>query len=209
MSDYTEIISLFQDPEIASRVEALLKATDVISKREPVYGFHHKYYVPGWIGIIQQMIVENKMNKFSSQQFYDDKNYLEYADWLIKLSKEISDLQIKYKPEGEKIDLDYEHKCNTLIKIFNVTFEAWIEACPEIATYCNHEYTENTLISAAGIVQNAFIENLGAIGYVVQPSKSERKFMDEVRGQLYYIAGYIINVLLLGLIFGIGSTIFG
>ena len=209
MSDYSNILDLFSDQEIKSHIETILVATEEVAKKERVSGFHHSFYVPGWIGLIQQSIVENKMDKFVAQPFYGGKNYFEYADWLIEQSKTIAELQVKYKPEGENIDDTYENQCGTIRKLFNLALNEWIDVCPEVALYCNKKYTENTLISAAGIVQNAYTENLKSIGYVVLPSQSDKKFTDEIKGGLYFIAGYILNVLILAAIFGLGSLIFG
>ena len=209
MTNFDNILSLFPDPELSARVEDILRATEVIANKEPVYGFHHKFYVPGWIGVIQQQIVQNKMDKFSTQPYYLDKNYFQYADWLIEQSKEMADLLMRSKPEGDEENEDYNKQCNALIKLFNLAFDCWIDSCPEIATYCNREYTENTLISPAGIVQNAFKESLGPIGYKTTSPKSGRKFVDEVKGFFYMIASYIINLMLLAAIFGLGSLIFG
>lgn len=104
MSDYSNILNLFPDQELKNRIETILVATEEISKKERVSGFHHRFYVPGWIGLIQQSIVENKMNKFVVQPFYDEKNYYEYGDWLIEQSKTIAELQVKNKPEGDSVD---------------------------------------------------------------------------------------------------------
>lgn len=209
MSDYSNILNLFSDQEIKSHIESILVATEEVAKKERVSGFHHSFYVPGWIGLIQQSIVEKKMDKFVTQPFYGGKNYFEYADWLIEQSKTIADLQVKFKPEGENIDDTYENQCGAIRKLFNLALNEWIDVCPEVALYCNKKYTENTLISAAGIVQNAYTENLKSIGYVVLPSKSDKKFTDEIKGGLYFIAGYILNILILAAIFGLGSLIFG
>lgn len=209
MSEYSDILGLFSDPELKNRIESILVATDAISKKESVSGFHHRYYVPGWIGLIQQSIVEKKMNKFALQPFYGEKHYLEYADWLIDQSKTVAELQVKYRPEGDRVDDSYEKQCKVIRKLFSYALNVWIDACPEVALYCNREYTENTLISAAGIVQNAYEKNLKPVGYYVIKSKSDRKFTDEIKGGFYYIAGYILNVLIVAAIFGIGSLIFG
>ena len=69
MSDYSNILNLFSDQELKNHIETLLVATEEISKKERVSGFHHSFYVPGWIGLIQQSIVEKKMNKFVVQPF--------------------------------------------------------------------------------------------------------------------------------------------
>lgn len=208
MSDYSNILNLFPDQELKNRIETILVATEEISKKERVSGFHHLFYVPGWIGLIQQSIVENKMNKFVVQPFYDEKNYYEYGDRLIEQSKTIAELQVKNKPEGDSVDEAYENQCAAIRKLFNLALDVWIDVCPEIALYCNHKYTEKTLISAAGIEQNAYEENLKPMGYVVTPSKSDRKFTDDVKDGFYYIAGYILNILILAAIFGLGSLIF-
>lgn len=207
MPDYSAVLNLFSDQEIVSRVETILAATESIAHKEPTYGFHHKYYMPGWIGLIQQRIVEKKMAKFTSQPFYDGKNYLEYANWLIEQSKSIADLQLQYKPENNLVDEQYEKQCKSLRDLFNLALELWIDACPEIAMYCNQQYDENTLLSPAGVVQNAYSTYLGPIGYVVLPSNKKRKFTEEVKSSLYHLAGLILNFILLFLIYCLISWI--
>ena len=56
----TKILSLFDDQELRKHVESVLDATEDISKKERVSDFHHCFYIPDWIGLIQQSIVEKK-----------------------------------------------------------------------------------------------------------------------------------------------------
>lgn len=87
----------------------------------------------------------------------------------------------------------------------------WIDCCPEVATYCNQDYIENTKISPAGIMYKNLSANLKQIGFKKSEgkSKSGKSFVEDVKGGLYYIAGYILNILIFAAIFGLGSLIFG
>ena len=74
------------------------------------------------------------------------------------------------------------------------------------------KYTENTLISPAGMVYKGLEENLKELGYGQSDDSSndsKSSVKDEAKGCLYSIAGYILNILLLAAIFGLLGAIFG
>ncbi len=67
-----------------------------LANRTPIVGLHHRVYVPGWIGIIQQIIVEHKMNKVAEQTFScAGMNYYQLGDWIINKLAEIAEIQSK------------------------------------------------------------------------------------------------------------------
>ncbi len=204
-----DILDYFPSLEEKNRVEELVYVIDALSQKTPVKGFHPSFYVPGWIGAIQQMTVESKMNNFSSKSYYKQMNYLEFGDWIMKNSKEMAELQMRNKttdPELAKLQSE------SIIRIFDVIVALWINYCPEIATYCNIEYMNNTLISPAGMVQKGVSENLKCIGY----SKKERSedntnysFSQFSKSVLYRLAGFVLNIIILVFVFSIIGAIFG
>ena len=211
MSDYSAILDLFPEGELKNRILELLEAAFSISQKTPVIGFHHRFYVPGWIGLIQESVVEKKMNRFVEQPYYKNMNFYEFGNWFSLGSKEVADLQIKSK-ELYNTDVDeYTKQCNAINTLYMMLLNLWIDSCPEVATYCNQAYTENTLISPAGLMHKNLCTFLKPIGFKESEAKSSsgKRFIEDVKGGLYFIAGYLINILLLAGIFGLGSLIFG
>ncbi len=88
---------------------------------------------------------------------------------------------------------------------------SWVDCCPEVATYCNQQYTQDTMISPAGLMYKNLCVNLKPLGFKEGEAKSSsgKSFVEDVKGGLYMIAGYVLNCLLLAAIFGLGSLIFG
>ena len=107
MEEKQKVLDLFDSDEIKSLISELIDATDAISKKQPIIGFHHKFYVPGWVGLFQLMAVESKMSKFEQQPFYKDMNYLAFADWIISSSEKLANLQNAPNVEGAKKFLDF------------------------------------------------------------------------------------------------------
>ena len=209
-SKYSEIVNIFQDEELRNLMAELLEANEGISQREPVTGFNHSYYVPGWIGIIQTSIVQSKMNKFSKLPFYKDKNYLEFANWFSGTSKNAVELLINSKDKFETDDELYRSQCNVLTGIYMTLFNNWIRCSPEVATFYSYEHNR-MLYSAAGLIHTILSPNLSKIGFNEKESekKQDSSFTQEAKGMLYNLAGYIINVILFACIIGLGSLIFG
>ena len=199
---------MFPEREMKDKLNDIIIVINDLSQKTPVVGFHHSFYVPGWIGFFQIMAVESKMNKFASQPFCRNMNYYEFGDWIIDKSKEIADLQ----KGATSDDLQMTQSQNeAIIRVFKVLTALWMNYLPEVSTYHSIKYTENTLISPAGMVYKRLEENLKEIGY--KPSddsehESKPSMKDEAKGRLYSIAGYILNILLLAAIFGMLGAIF-
>ena len=153
--------------------------------------------------------VENKMNKFASKTFCRNMNYFEFGDWIINRSKEIANLQKESSTEDIQMT---QSQNDAIIRVFKVLTALWMNYLPEVSTYHSIKYSENTLISPAGMVYKGLEENLKQLGYEQsneneQGSKSSVK--DDAKGCLYTIAGYILNILLFAAIFGLLGAIFG
>ena len=208
MNNFNNILDMFPEREMKDKLNDIIIVINDLSQKTPVVGFHHSFYVPGWIGFFQIMAVESKMNKFASQPFCRNMNYYEFGDWIIDKSKEIADLQ----KGATSDDLQMTQSQNeAIIRVFKVLTALWMNYLPEVSTYHSIKYTENTLISPAGMVYKRLEENLKEIGY--KPSddsehESKPSMKDEAKGCLYSIAGYILNILLLAAIFGMLGAIF-
>ena len=209
MNSFNNILDMFPKREMKDKINDIIVVINELSQKTPVVGFHHSFYVPGWIGFFQIMAVESKMNKFASQTFCRNMNYFEFGDWIINKSKEIVDLQKEMTTDDTQLA---QSQNEAIIRVFKVMTALWMNFLPEVSTYHSIKYTENTLISPAGMVYKGLEENLKDLGYEAgddsgQASKSSVK--DEAKGCLYSIAGYILNILLLAIIFGILGAIFG
>jgi len=208
MNNFNNILDMFPEREMKDKLNDIIIVINDLSQKTPVVGFHHSFYVPGWIGFFQIMAVESKMNKFASQPFCRNMNYYEFGDWIIDKSKEIADLQ----KGATSDDLQMTQSQNeAIIRVFKVLTALWMNYLPEVSTYHSIKYTENTLISPAGMVYKRLEENLKDIGY--KPSddsehESKSSVKEEAKGCLYSIAGYILNILLLAAIFGLLGAIF-
>lgn len=168
-----DILSQFPDGDLKNIMQELIVANESLANKEPVYGFHHKFYVPGWIGFIQECIVESKMQKFNKKIFYAGKGYIDFVNWI-----------------GDKAD-------------------AVAKCCPEIATYCNFDFNENTKISPIGWIHYKLASTLQKFEYPQFDSSSSKSSVVAVmKAQGYYIIGYILNVVILVCVFGIIGAIF-
>lgn len=212
MEEGLHFLDIFTDQEIKDKLSELISATETIAKREPVVGFHKKFYIPGLIGVFQLSSVESKMSKFANEKFYNDMSYYDFADWIIGESHDIAEKHINNKPQFEDDMESYDTQSKGIIHAFNVIMETWAACCPEVATHCNLKYTENTTISPVGMVYKALQANLKDLGYpqsMDSVPNNMKSFKEETKDFFYMIAGYIINVLLLGAVFGILGAIFG
>lgn len=200
---------MFPEREMKDKLNDIIIVINELSEKTPVVGFHHSFYVPGWIGFFQIMAVESKMNKFASQSFCRNMNFYEFGDWIINKSKEIADLQKGTTTD----DLQMTQSQNeAIIRVFNVLTALWMNFLPEVSTYHSIKYSENTLISPAGMVYKGLEENLKDLGYEQTDDSghnSKSSVKDEAKGCLYSMAGYILNILLLASIFGLLGAIFG
>ena len=209
MNSFNNILDMFPTREMKDKINDIIVVINELSQKTPVVGFHHSFYVPGWIGFFQIMAVESKMNKFASQSFCRNLNYFEFGDWIIDKSKEIAELQKGMTTDDTQMT---QSQNEAIIRVFKVLAALWMNYLPEVSTYHSIKYTENTLISPAGMVYKGLEENLKELGYE-QSDDSERasksSVKDDAKGCLYSIAGYILNILLLAAIFGLLGAIFG
>lgn len=202
-----DLLSQIPDGELKKLLQELIVANDSLANKEPMFGFHYKFYVPGWIGLIQESIVESKMQKFDQKVFYDGRGYIGFANWLCEKANAVA----KCYSEIENMENGKSSECKKLVlAIFDLTIENWVKCCPEIATYCNIDFSDNTKISPIGWVHYKLASTLQEFGYPQFDNKSPKSsFVSEMKAQSYFIIGYILNVIILACVFGIIGTIFG
>jgi len=200
-----EIVLLFPDGMLKNNLRELIVANDSLANKEPVYGFHHKFYVPGWIGLIQEWVVESKMQKFNGKEFYAGKGYIDFVNWLVDKAEAVANCY----SEIEDLDEGKVAVCKKLIvTIFDSTIEKWANCCPEIATYCNVDFGDNTKISLIGWIHYKLASILQNFKYSkFDANHSESNFVSEMKAQGYYIFGYILNAIIFACVFGIIGAI--
>ena len=209
MNSFNNILDMFPTREMNDKINDIIIVINELSQKTPIVGFHHPFYLPGWIGFFQIMAVESKMNKFASQSFCRNLNYFEFGDWIIDKSKEIAELQKGMTTDDTQMT---QSQNEAIIRVFKVLAALWMNYLPEVSTYHSIKYTENTLISPAGMVYKGLEENLKELGYEQSDDSehaSKSSVKDDAKGCLYSIAGYILNILLLAAIFGLLGAIFG
>lgn len=211
MQTKQQVLAVFDSEEIKKILLELIDAADTISKRTPTIGFHHKFYVPGWISVIQISMVESKMSTFEKATFYKEKNYIDFANWIIESSKKLAELQVKEIEYDNSKDKEIsKQQSNTIIAVLHALAEVWYSCAPEVASMCNREYTKDTRISLAGIVFRALEEVLEPLGCSQSSSQKEPSYegpsFSDIGNQLLAM---ICNIILSAIIIGIGSLIFG
>ena len=208
MNSYNDILDYFPSEEMKRKIEGIVYVIDDLSHKTPVTGFHYSFYVPGWIGMIQMSAVEGRMRRFAEKPFYKGMNYYEFANWIIEQSKEVASLHNETASgSNETVILQNE----AIIRVFMVMTTLWINYSPEISRHCNIYYSKDILISPAGLVYKCLEENLKELGYTnaAQTQDSDHGIKDSVKDFLYRILGFIINIVILALIFGLLGAIFG
>ena len=191
-------------------INELNTLTSVLRKQPQYIGFNHKFYVPGWVGFIQESIVESKMNKAAEKPIYDGKGYYACADKII----ELVDGACKAKKESvdnfEKNNQDEESL--QILSSASDALDAWIDIYPEIAFWMNRKIDDKYITNAVGIIQGNLRESMSTIMDIPKDnfkSKSNSSFGSEMKAMGNQILGMICNVILFAAIFGLLGAIFG
>ena len=50
MNSFNNILDMFPEREMKDNLNDIIVVIDELSHKTPVVGFHHSFYVPGWIG---------------------------------------------------------------------------------------------------------------------------------------------------------------
>ena len=127
MNSFNNILDMFPKREMKDKINDIIVVINELSQKTPVVGFHHSFYVPGWIGFFQIMDVESKMNKFASQTFCRNMNYFEFGDWIINKSKEIAELQKGMTTDDTQMT---QSQNEAIIRVFKVLAALWMNYLP-------------------------------------------------------------------------------
>ena len=199
----TNDLLIFEDGEIKTVLSEFMEAGIEIVKREPVVGFHHQFYLPGWIGFVQQLMVEKKMNEWKNKNYYKNKNYTEFAMWLIDSSEKIAEIHIANRPDpsNDEANALFEKQSDVIINITSTLIEIWRASSPEVSTVFSIKLDDETRMSLYGALCNDVSLNLKDIGYPQIPREPLQKgCLEEMKDYFYMIAGWFINITTLGLI---------
>lgn len=205
MDDYSIELEQFSSKELKDKVTEIVTAINKLSKKIPVVGFHPKFYIPGWIGLIQLINAESKMESFASKEFCNGMDYKDFGIWIGSMADEV--VELYEKEETENLELQHE----IIVGLFHCLLNVWIKCCPEVSTHCNIEYENNTKISLAGLINKRLEYKLSSFGYN-KGKETEISFTEDLKGCLgdtvYKLLGIIINVLTLVIIAGLIDLIF-
>ncbi len=200
-----DILSQFPDGELKNLLQELIVANISLANKEPTYGFHYKFYVPGWIGFIQECFAESKMRKFDQKVFYAGRGYRGFVNWIADKADAVERCSLEID------NMDEEKSCfckQLIVALFDSTIEEWAKCCPEIATYCNINLDGNTKTSPLGWIYYRLAFTLRNFDYPQIDSKSSKSgFISGMKSLGYYVIGSILNVIILASVLGIIGAI--
>lgn len=207
-----ETIKGFSDEE-QKILSEIITAINELSSRTPIVGFHHLFYIPGWIGAIQEIFVEYKMEKEAEKKFYNNMNYYEFVDWILTITKQISELHYATKPTNINENIDemqtYREQSDYIIKLIRGLIESWAHCYPEIAKFVNLRTNEDMMISRVGLLYQCTKETLKPINDTdFEIGFMDSSFKDDLKSLFFNILSMLCNVIVFAIIVYIISLIF-
>ncbi len=194
-----ELLSSFPEGEMKKTLKEVIAAFECLLQKEPVYGFHHRFYVPGWICMIQLQCVKFKMNKFCKKNFYGGIGYRDFINWIADKANKVA----KHADEIQTFDEETNDSCKKqVIEIFESLAEVWYQCCPEVAVFPNC-YLNDKKISPYRFLQVWLAVILEDFGYPKLKEDSAgvtKDFAGVAKDFAWHFAGYIINILTLGVL---------
>ena len=182
---------------------------EVLEKKPQTVGFVHKFFVPGWIGFIQECIVENKMSKAAKQPIFNGMGYLECGDKIA----ELVDKACTARTQNDKAFVKSNDNPENLAILSSAmnALDAWTHVYPEIAYWMNQKVNDSYVTNALGIIQGNIKKSLSTIIDVPSERMSNKSnsFTSEMKAMGGQIAAMICNVIVLAAIFGLLGSIFG
>lgn len=190
-------------------IEQLDEMTTVLSQKPQAVGFVHKFFVPGWVGFIQECFVESKMSKAAKQPIYNGLGYYECGDRIIELVSSACKARTESNPEFTKSNDDINN-LRILSSAMNA-MEAWTNVYPEIAYWMNRKVGDDYVTNALGVIQGNVKESISTIMDVPAEriSNKSSSFTSEMKAMGGQIAAMFCNILVFAAIAGLISTIFG
>lgn len=181
-----------------------------LEKRPQTVGFVYRFFIPGWIGFIQECIVESKMSKAAKQPIHKGLNYFECGDKIAELTQKAC--------EARKQSDDFHEKENDNrdnIAILNSSFraiDAWANIYPEIAYWMNRQVNDNYVTCALGLLQENVKKSLSEIIELPAEKKNHKpnsSFMRDIKSMGGQIAAMFCNILVFATIVSLFSALFG
>ena len=213
MENVQEIIGSIHENEIKEKMKELYEAMEVLSHKQPVTGFHHRFYVPGWIGSIQWLIVSSKMDKWCKQPFYKEMNYYEFADWIGDTSHVLHDYLNNPETKGR---VDYEQHSNEIVSAVYMLMYMWAECSPEVSSFTDRDYLDEATgqeykVSIGYLLNKRLEDEVGKPSlatHTTVKSSVWNNIKEDAKSYGYLIAGGLINLVIFLLIVGLISAIF-
>lgn len=208
-----EQLSVFHNEELKCLLTELVDACNELSQRTPVFGLDFRFYIPGWIGFVQEKIVENRFSKFENKVFYKDKNYVEFANWVVDRTAKIVELHLANKPlDNDDTSLKiYNAQSQVIIDLTHVVLDVWRRCAPEVSTTPNRIVKEKFIKSLYAIIYNEAAVELNKVGFRRPPVQKSNNSgcLPELRVLGIRVLGMFINCLTLALIGSIVAAIIG
>ncbi len=190
-------------------INQLNSLADSMASKPQTVGFVHKFFVPGWIGFIQECIVENKMSKAAKQPLYNGMGYLECGDKIAELVDKACKARIESEPSFTKSNED-----DTNLQILSASLnalDAWTHVYPEIAYWMNQRINDQYVTNALGIIQGNVKNSISTIMDVPceKISNKSSSFASEMKAMGGQIAAILCNIIVFAAVFSLLATIFG
>lgn len=180
----------------------LNELTSTLCLKPQTVGFAHKFFVPGWIGFIQECIVDNKMSKAAKQPIYNGLNFYECGNLIIELTQKACDARIKSEDFNGK---DNENVDNLAILNSSLSaIDAWVNVFPEIAFWKNRYIDGGKFVtSPLYIIQGNVKLSLATILDIPKDdtrSESSPSFFQDLKERFYPAVAMICNIIVIGIV---------
>lgn len=188
----------------------LNELTATLEKMPQTVGFVHRFFVPGWVGVVQECIIDHKMSKVAKRPIYKGLNYYECGDKIAELTRSACEAR---KEADDFRENDNDNLDN--LSIVNSSFraiDAWANIYPEIAYWMNRQVNNNYVTCALGIVQENVNSSLSKIIELPAEKKNHKpnsSFSRDLKAMGGQIAAMVCNVLLFATIASLIGAIFG
>ena len=196
--------------EYEKYLRELDELTNAMSRMPQTVGFVHKFFVPGWIGFIQECFVESKMSKATKQPIYNGMGYYQCADKIVELIDKAC-MAIKESPDFNGKEND-NPKHLVVLASASKAIDVWTNIYPEIAYWMNQKIDDQHVTCALGIVERNVRDSLSSIMTlsqdIVEP-KNNSSFGQEMKAMGNQILAMICNILIFAAIASLIGAIFG
>ena len=192
-------------------IDELKTITDTLKNKPQYIGFNHKFYVPGWVGFIQQAFVESKMNKIDKRPIYNGKGYYDCGFKIAELVYDACEAK-RYSHEDFVKNNDDEET----ILIFSSAMEAlgaWENVYPEMAHWMNRKINDKYITNTISLLSQNIRGSLEKIMDFpdvdsLHQSKSS-SFVNEMKDMGNWLLAYVCNMIVFIAIFSVLIAIFG